>query len=123
MSNIFYDNGSEFCCSGCGYDLLDWGGTGPPICYECDTTEGIQVAGYVMKGGQFCDGEKRILALPSNHPDARPASQKEANESMKKHGIDLETGHWKDDTKKDAAMALAKRTPEVKERIISKRVR
>ena len=64
-----------------------------------------------MKGGQFCDGEKRILALPGNHPDARPSSQKEADRLMDKHGIDKATGRWIDDNKKEAAMALSKKLP------------
>mgnify|MGYP006899623416 FL=1 len=77
----------------------------------CDTEPGLAIGHYAMKGGQYCDREKRIFALPGNHPDARPGSQAEADRLMKKHGIDLATGRWTDDKKKEAALKVAKQQP------------
>ena len=100
-----------YLCHGCGFDLGDWEGEGPPTCYDCDDSDSLALGNYFMKHGQYCDGTKRILALPGNHPDANPSSQREAERTMAKHGICRDTGFWKDETKKEAAMLEAKRRP------------
>lgn len=58
---------------------------------------------------------KRILALPSSHPDAFPSSANEANRLMKKHGIDPETGHWTSEAAKNKAVSEAYKRPQIKE--------
>lgn len=52
---------------------------------------------------------KRILALPSTHPDAYPQNNRHAHEIMAKHDICPETGAWTDESKKVKAMNLAKK--------------
>ena len=122
IAAALYDPEAEFACTGCGFDLMSWeDGTRPPTCYECDNEPAMPVGNYVMKGGQYCDGDKRILALPGNHPDAHPTSEAEANRTMRKHGINLETGFWENEKRKEAAMRVAKQNAPEKRKETSKK--
>lgn len=127
--NCGYDPSTTL-CPDCGYLPAGENGSHDPErsrCWTCEfpnePKQGIEVAGYVMKGGQFCDGDKRIHALPGNHPDANPSSQAEANRIMQKHGIDRATGRWKDEKKQEAAMAVSKKLPNKPKKETTKRVR
>lgn len=131
------------CCDSCGQEIPY------PVCPECGfypTNADMEVdhslvrcascepewepedysyplGHYYMKDGQYCDGTKRILALPGNHPDAHPSSEAEANRIMDKHGINKETGFWENEKRKEAAMRVAKLRPPAEPKKKRKRMR
>lgn len=84
-------------------------------CWSCedyeDSRPGEPPVGHMGVSYQSRDSRKRkrILALPSNHPDAYPQNNKDAHRIMAKHEIDPETGAWNSETKKVAAMNMAKK--------------
>jgi len=84
-------------------------------CWSCedyeDSRPGEAPSGHMAPSYQSRDPRKRkrILALPSTHPDAYPQSNLDAHRIMAKHDICPETGAWKSETKKAAAMNEAKK--------------
>ena len=110
-------------CTECGRVPTDQQGNLNPKrwqCWDCDAYtdtrwEKPKVPAVIFKASyqdSRSDKRKRILALPSSHPDAFPENANDANRKMKKHGIDPETGNWTSEEAKNKAVSEAYSRPQ-----------
>lgn len=108
-------------CTECGRIPADINGNlddRRDYCYDCDayTDSRRGSAPNVIFKASYQDSRpdkrKRILALPSSHPDAFPENANDANRKMIKNGIDPETGHWTSEEAKNKAVSEAYSRPQ-----------
>jgi len=71
----------------------------PEPCPDCGTVIDGQdygakrVNGFVSTEGDWSGG-KRVIQLPAQHPDHHVTSKREMERVYKKHGINMDTGHF-----------------------------
>jgi len=113
-------------CVLCDRTPLGIGGEPDPsrtACWDCNAHEPdygtpsnpSRVPGVIFKASyqdSRPDKRKRILALPSSHPDAFPENANDANRKMVKNGIDPETGKWTSEEAKNKAVSEAYSRPQ-----------